>query len=675
MRRSSPQAGKLFPACIFALFFLFLLFPAFGQEMEEEDFADEFPLMEDDGGITIVGTPETTQQMQSITKEDIEKIHAPDLPALLEQILNLSVTRNGPYGNTADITIRGFDSERTAILIDGIPANSPMSGDFDFTLIDMNSIEKIEIVYGGSDSKYNVSGAFGGIINIITVKKQKPGLRIGGSVSNTSSLPGKYYKRNNVPGDPQWQDLFDTQHISVSAGFGAEKFSWSANLFGNRAANHFLLVDYYNVMRRKENNEVWDTGASASFIWDLPEYAKFIASGDIYYGDKNSPTPSELSSIKGTQTDFSTRQNFMLDMPRIFHDDLAADFSLSYSRQTLDYEAPSENSLYKMHAIQAINRWNWYPITELTLRIGGDYRYAYLDSTNAGIRGRHDGGLYLTVEYAPFKQFIIIPSIKGVTDGHSVVPIPKLGLLWKPLDSFSLKNNYFRSFKFPDLEDLYWNQAGYYSNPDLKPEDGWGTDLIAAYNFKKLFSLESTVYAQQTDNSIHWSNSSGNWRPENVAKAVFFGWDSRIRFEIPVSFGPVKKIIPSFSYKYLLNYILIGRTGDHIGFSSNIRIPYMPLHAMGASLEIQWETGSLLIFGQYEGLRYADYTTTMNLDELDPRFLLNITLNQKINKNLMAFAVLRNALNESYVSMADYHMPGITATVGIKMIFGETGNP
>ncbi|MDR2370863.1 MAG: TonB-dependent receptor [Treponema sp.] len=651
---------------LFTLLILAAFFPLYADENSQYEFDDEIPFMEDEG-ITIVGTPETTQHMRIISREEIDQVHAPDVPALLEQLLHSSSTRYGPYGNQADINIRGFDTERIAVLIDGVPVNSPMSGDFDFSMINIDAVEKIEVIYGGSDTKYNVSGALGGIVNIITIKKQKTGWRAGGTVSNTSTLPGKYYNGAGLKEGPRWMDLLDAQRLNLSAGFGTEKFSGSAAWFGTRAANHYLINNFHGITRRKEHNEVWDSGTSASFIWDLPGYAKFIASGGAYYGSKNFPLTA-VAGIFGNQRDFSLRQNFMLDMPRIFRDDLAAEFSIGGTWQTLNYKA-SEDLFHLMNAFQAVSRWSWFPLDRLTLRTGGDYRYSYLDSDNAGRRGRHDGGIYFTVEVKPVKKFLIISSVKMILNGAEAVPVPKLGFLWTPNDSLTIKNNYFRSFKFPDFDDLYWVQGEYRGNPDLKPEDGWGADLTAAYLFGNYFNVESTVFIQETDNSIHWNSFTK--RPENAAQAVFFGWDSKIGFEIPVPFGPVKKIIPSLSYKFLLSYILAGTTGDRMGFSSNIRIPYMPVHTAGLSLEIPWEKGSLLVSGRYESLRYAGYTAAGNTGALDPHFILNVSLNRKINKNLSAFAVLRNALNRQYESFAEYPMPGITAVLGLRMNLGN----
>jgi vitamin B12 transporter len=670
----SKRAGILFPACILALCCAVPLFSQAdesGAAVEEALSGEDTLLMEDAEGITVVGTPETTQEKKLVTREDIDRVQAPDLASLLQETLNLGVTRNGAYGNQTDINIRGFDTERVAILINGVPANSPMSGEFEISQIDLDAIDRIEVIYGGSDTKYNVSGSLGGVINIITIKDQKPGLSLRAGVSNTSTMPGKYYGKNNQPGDPHWEDLWDTQKIALSGAYGAETFSVTGNIFANRAENHFLYKDtIFNRIRRKTRNEVWDVGASASFIRKLQDLSSLILSADAYYGDKNIPTGG-YTEISGKQKDFSARQNIMLDMPRAFRDELATEASLSHTWETLGYEPPAgASSLHDEHIITAINRWSWYPLSLLALKAGVDYRYITLDSTDMMRRDQHDGGLYLTCELKPTEKFLVVTSVKAVFNSNGAFPavaVPKLGLAWFVTGDLTIRNNYFRSFKFPDFEDLYWPDQGDIAgmgnvtgNPDLKPEDGWGADMGAAYRYK-IFSLDATFFTQYTSDSIHWAPGGGGvWKPSNVGAAVFFGLDSKISADIPLPKGPFSKIVPSLTYQYILSYLL----SYGYDFSSEKRIPYMPCHTAGFSVDLPWKTGSFMISGYFESDRYSD---TENITMLDSHFLLNANVNQKIGANLTAFAVFRNLLNASYQSFYEYPMPGLTVTLGVRM--------
>jgi vitamin B12 transporter len=661
MFSGNSKAGKVFPALV--LLFFSLCFPngVNGQDVEEDG---ELYFYEEEG-ITVTGTMQTTQQMAVIEKEEIERRNAPDIASLLQETLGLNITRYGTYGNTTLLNLRGLDSKRVAFLINGVPVNSSLDGRFDIEQVDLNSIERIEVIYGGSDSKYNVSGAMGGVINIVTVKKQKPGLRLGASVSNTGVLPGEYRGRSGQTQGPNWEDLADTQNIDISSAYGGDGFSITANVFANRAQNHFLFIDRYNYSRRKDNNEVWDAGGSVSVTGELPDFSKLIASSMFYWGDKNIPA-SGFSGNVGRQHDIFSRNNVMLDMPRAFRDDLAMEASLGWYFIRKDYTSPADVfSRHDQQNITAINRWNWYTSEQLALKSGVDYRFIYLNSTDIGKQNRHDGGIYLTAEYKPVRQFMITPSVKAVFANKGdtqFTAVPKLGFLWNVTDSLTLRNNYFRSFKFPDFEELYWSDGGAsgVGNPDLKPEDGWGGDIGLSLSSKDLFNFESTFFTQWLKDSIHWYPGAGGvWRPENVGEAMFFGLDNKLRFEIPVSLGQVKKIISSVSYQYLLSYLL----SFGYGFADNKRIPYSPMHTIGVSLEVPWESGSVIISGHYESLRYDDRA---NLTQLKPVFLLNAMINQKIGKNLAIFGVLRNILNESYQSFSDYPMPGITLTIGLR---------
>jgi vitamin B12 transporter len=638
---------------------LFLLFPQ--DALDEEDWAD----FGEAGELVKTGAPERTSQQRTITREQIERIAAPDVVTLLEEALDMPVTRHGAYGNSSDVNMRGFSTERVAILIDGVPANSAMSGDFDFYSLDMNNIERIEVIYGGSDSKYNVSGALGGVINIVTRKEYARGLRWGFGVSNLSYWPNlsdsSYTEWDGTEKGPQWQDLVDTQKFDAFLSWGGERFSAAAHVFGNRAGNSYTYLDsLLYELRRKQHNEVRDTGAGGILSWNFPNLSKFIATLDAYYSDRALPATG-FSHVEGKQYDLILRDKLMFEAPVFLRDDISMEATVSHSFGRMYYSLNHTTpSIHYQNGVAIINRWAWYPSPRFTLRSSLDYRYIALDSTGIGNKDRHDGGVSLALEWSPVSAFRMIPSFKAATDGKAVVPIFKLGLSWEAADFLVLKNNYFRSFKFPDFDDLYWTGGGYQGNPDLRPEDGWGTDIVAEYHWRETLTAEGAVFAQYTVDSIHWHKSwTGNWEPTNIGEAALFGLDLRLKTGFDVSWGPVNKISPSASYQRLLTYLLSG------GYSwkDGKRIPYQPMHTIGASVDISWGSGSVTLSGHYEGLRY--YSTT-NLIELDPYLLVNINVSQKLGKHFRLDTGLRNLLNQSYESYNRYPMPGFNIALGLR---------
>jgi vitamin B12 transporter len=641
---------------------VFLSAALFAQDTENEALfnEDDFADFGGDRGLTYTESPDTTAQAKTIGREVIEKIAAPDIPTLLEEALDVGITRHGAYGNSSDINLRGFNTERIAILVDGVPVNSALSGSFDFNTLDMNTIERVEVIYGGSDSKYNVTGALGGVINIVTIKDRKPGIRFGFGLSNFFYMPGKYTEWNGTKQAPRAEDLLDTQKLELSLSYGSEHFSSGLHFFGNRAQNHYLYKDsFLGQVRRKQFNEVMDAGGGALFNWKFTNLSRLILSADAYYSDTNIPATG-FSSVIGTQNDLTIRENLMFEAPVFLSEDLSMEITASHSFGRMEYDrGGSPFSRHDQNGFTLINRWAWYPVDALVLRAGGDYRYINLDSTGIGTRDRHDGGLYITAEYSPHRSISLVPSIKAASDGGAIVPVPKFGILWKPADFITIKNNYFRSFKYPDFEDLYWQGGGSQGNADLKNEDGWGTDL-GAEALVGAFSLENTFFAQYTVDSIHWHRAVGGyWEPQNIGEAALFGGDARIKAVFPVSWGPVQKISPSASYQFLLTWLL----GYGYGWEDEKRIPYQPMHTAGLSADISWGSGSLLLSAHYESVRY--YTTT-NMVELKPYLLLNLHIHQTLGKNWTVFAALRNLLNQSYESYNRYPMPAFNASLGVR---------
>jgi outer membrane cobalamin receptor len=654
----------------FVVKFLFIFFVSVAVVAQEsgDGFDEYLDFGADQEGVTVTGTPETTQQMTVIEREEIERRNPRDLSTLLEDALDMSVTRYGGYGNQTELSLRGFDTERIAILIDGVPANSPRSGDFDVSQVDINNAERIEVIYGGSDTKYNVSGALGGVINIITVKKQKPGFNFGAVLSNTGYLPGRYNRRHAKGSidDPHAEDLLDMQTLSFTAGYGAEKFSWKAGLFGNRAGNHYLYEDDYGFARRKQSNEVLDTGGNLSLAWDLPKDATLLADTKYYYASRNFPiTPN--STGYAVAHDFSLTENLLFNAPVAFRDDLETSASLTWQYSATDYGVNIESF---DHYVTAINRWGWYPTEKLTLRAGADWRSLYIDSRSATetepVKTGNQGGIYATAEFSPVKRFMLIGSVKGATDTKRAVAVPKIGWRWELTPQLTLKNNYFRSFKFPDFDDLYYRSLDSSSvgNPNLRPEDGLGADLTGEFAPHGRFGVNVTVYGQYTTDSIHWiSSAGGRWSPENIGTAWFIGADLRPTVTLRIDRLGFTTLALGASYQYQLSWLLSG----NLTFADAYRIPYMPTHIAGGSVDLSWgkggAAGSLLVSVHYETTRYANTTNTM---VLDPYFVAHATVNQGLGNHFTAFASFRNILNSHYESFAGYFMPGVSLALGVK---------
>jgi len=120
---------------------------------------------------TTLGT--TGSSVTVITAEQIQQKGQVNVAEVLRGVPGLDVVRGSTPGSATSVFIRGAASEQTKVLIDGVPANDPISPGraFDFGNLSVDNIERIEILRGPQSVLYG-SDALGGVISIITRKGQ-----------------------------------------------------------------------------------------------------------------------------------------------------------------------------------------------------------------------------------------------------------------------------------------------------------------------------------------------------------------------------------------------------------------------------------------------------------------------------------------------------------------------
>ena len=101
-----------------------------------------------------------------ITKDDINKTSYSTVKETIEFAMPGIQSTHDNHGEDK-IKIQGLDNKYTAFLIDGNKVTGESAGNIDFSLFNINNIERIEIIKGGLSTVYG-SGAMGGVINIIT---------------------------------------------------------------------------------------------------------------------------------------------------------------------------------------------------------------------------------------------------------------------------------------------------------------------------------------------------------------------------------------------------------------------------------------------------------------------------------------------------------------------------
>jgi iron complex outermembrane receptor protein len=131
----------------------------------------------------------------------------------------MDIRRRGANGVQSDIGFRGSSFEQVLLLLNGIRMNDSQTGHNNMNIpVDLEDVEKIEIIKGGSRFGQN---AYAGVINIIT-----------------KTTPGKKVKISAEGGD------YGSYGLGFNAQIGNEKFSNSLQANSASSEGYMFNTDY-----------------------------------------------------------------------------------------------------------------------------------------------------------------------------------------------------------------------------------------------------------------------------------------------------------------------------------------------------------------------------------------------------------------------------------------------
>ena len=183
----------------------------------------------------------------------IEKKNYNSLPDALQKEAGISLLRDGIWGT--EVSLRGLNRENVVALIDGSRIATSTDISARFSMVDINDVERVEVIKGASSAIYG-SGATGGIVNIITKQPDRFnsfGLRGNlsagfNTVNNSSLLSGALFS-----GDSFWSAKISgsfRKALNTATPSGELKnsqfkdYSLSASLNFYTFENQTLKLDY-----------------------------------------------------------------------------------------------------------------------------------------------------------------------------------------------------------------------------------------------------------------------------------------------------------------------------------------------------------------------------------------------------------------------------------------------
>ena len=426
--------------------------------------------------VVVTGTRNATdvrhlsQTVSVLSRQTIEQSLQPSLlPILSEQIPGLFVTERGVMGYgvsggaAGGISMRGLSggNARMMVLIDGHPQYAgifghPISDSYQSFLAD-----KVEVLRGPASVLYG-SNAMGGIINIVTRKMRKDGVR-----TDIHTGYGSY----------------NTVETELTNRIRKGRFSSVVSGSYNRTDGH------------RDNMEFEQYGGYAKIGYDLTDNWSTYADVNITHFNASYPGPADAPLIDGDQR--ITRGVTSVALTNSY-DRTSGALSFFYNwgdHHVNDGYTPSEGetsqdgrfrsnddmmgvSLYQSARLFASNRltlgFDWF-------RYGGKAWTDYVAGKRAGTRNdlvdTHEDEF---AGYADFRQDVwrwLTLNAGLRIDHHSRVGteyVPQAGLAFHLPHSIELKASAAKGFRYPILREMYMFPP---QNPDLKPESMWNYEV------------------------------------------------------------------------------------------------------------------------------------------------------------------------------------------------------
>ncbi|MDD0984727.1 TonB-dependent receptor domain-containing protein [Pseudomonas shahriarae] len=449
------------------------------------------------------------------TRDDIDRLQPSSLTDLLSRVPGVQVARTGGRGSLPGIFIRGTKSAQSLVLVDGQRIANTTSGDSGLQYLNIDQIERVEVLRGSRSVIYG-SDAIGGVIQVFTRRNAGPGLqprlKLGFGSHNTweRSLGlsgGDERTRFNLGASLDDTAGIDWSHTSFPSDRDHDAYrnkSLSLNLsheFSDELEVGFNLLDSRGKSEYDNSFGRYDFATGQS-VGQKP-YTDYTVSSASAYID------AQLNEAWQTRVELGHSEN--RDTKR---DKLSTDFSVFNTyRDSINWQ----NDL-------TLDQQN-------SLILGGDwYEDRFHGSTTLSENSRWNRAAFIQHRFKG-EWFSTELGLRRDQNQQFGGQNSWSGTLTLPVNSENdVLLSYSEGFRAPTFNDLYYpNENGFISsNPDLKPETSKSYEVQWRSQLSDVSRLEASLYRTDIKDAIIYDNSG----PHNVATARINGFEAALKQEL-----------------------------------------------------------------------------------------------------------------------------------------------
>jgi outer membrane receptor for ferrienterochelin and colicins len=449
-----------------------------------------------------------------ITADEIRWYGWRTLADILRSVRSFYVTsdRNYSYLGVRGFLRPGDYNERVLLMIDGHAINENLFGSTAIEAgfsIDVDLIERVEIIRGPSSSLYGTN-AFFGVINVITKRaEQFSGAELSAAAASFNTNSGRFTYGTQLQSglevllsgsilDSDGQTLFfkEFDDPSTNNGYTDNDDEQAHSLFASLAYREFVLQASY-VRREKgiptapwgivfddPRNRTVDTVGYLDLKWEhtFPSRAVLMArtsynrydydGGYVYdWAESGNPPDLILDTDLGRGEWWDTELQFTTPIGRRHKLTLGGELQDNLRQDQTNFDQIGPEKAFNLDDKRDSVSWGLYAQDE----------FALLDNLilNAGVRYDH---------YETF----------GSTTN------PRAALIYAPWKDTTVKLLYGEAFRAPNVYELYFDDGGVAQkgNPDLQPEIITTYELVLEQALRKDLRLTISGFYFRLDDLI-----------------------------------------------------------------------------------------------------------------------------------------------------------------------------
>lgn len=601
----------------------------------------------------------TGKVLNIISRQQLERSGGKTLSEVLNTLPGLTmIGANNVLGTNQNISIRGASAGNVLLLIDGIPVNDPsaITNYYDLNFINIDQVERIEVLKGGQSTLYG-SDAVAGVINVILKKADKKITVFGGVTGGSYNT----LKESIGFGGQQKNTHFSINYTHQSSdGFSAATDKNKVGGFDNDGFKQHALNGRFEFSPAK-NLKINFTGTYNNYFADL-DAAAFTDEKDYTVKNDNKQLgTSAVYTLKKTTIHLNYNFNHVI---RRYNDD-----SLYQSSPYSKFARSSYTGRTQFAELYG----NW-KINNFELLIGADYRWNNTDQWywSTGAFGPYappalhaemkQVSPYLTLAYNQDNGFGA--EIGGRYNDHSVYG-NNVSFNFNPFfvikDKAKLFANIYSAFKTPTLYQLYDQSIG---NSSLTPEKS--TVAEAGVEFLSLKKLNARVvgfYRQAKDAILYTFNPStfaGKYL--NASKQTNYG------IELEGGFAH-KKVSITANYTYTNGKTTAAFDGTGAPLSKDTtyyNLYRIPKHTIHIDFGVQATPTIYCSIKSRSASKREEYVYGAAAETLKAYVVFDVYGEYKMGKETRLFLEINNIAGNKYVDILGYNTRGFNFNTGIN---------